>query len=466
MDTRDQLRRLTEQRKKRTFVLPPEEIHPALSRGMPATPPTQPLRPLPTENERAGTRLEDLAPGELFDSEVGSCYVVTTTYPVDHSHGPLPLRTLLEQEPAALAPMLPGAHLRGDSSFLQSAVIDTETTGLGGGAGTFAFMVGVGTFEEQRHGDGSTGLHFVVRQLFMRTPADEPALLTVLHRLLEGRSLLLSFNGRSFDVPLLRARYLLNRSFLPGEARLPALFGPEAPHLDLLVPARQLWRRRLHSCRLGNLEQQLLGLTRSEEDVPGALIPEMYMQFQRTGHAGDMRRVFYHNAEDIVSTAAVAAQVCNVLLQAREPDHLDGRDWLSLGASYEKMQRWDDALGAYRYALERIDQPDAQEETFRRLSALCKRTRRWEDAVALWEQWLSTIPSGDATPYIELAKYYEWQAHDAAHAELWASFGLHTVRALPSWKRLPGQLSDLERRLERIIRKRSGGAPETPSAPE
>ncbi len=460
MDPLQQLRRLTEQRTKRSFVLPPEEIHPGLTRGMPATPPAGPVRPLPADG--AATRLHELVPGAVVETEVGGVYVRTAAWPVDHSHGPLPLGSLLDQEPAALAPLLPGANLgRRDlpCSFASAAVIDTETTGLGYGASTYAFMVGVGTYETWNHADGAPGLHFVVRQLFMRTPADEPALLTHLHELLRERSLLLSFNGRGFDVPLLRTRYAVNRSWLPEAARLPALFALDAPHLDLLQPARRLWRRRLQSCRLINLEAQLLGLARSEDDVPGSLIPEMYVAFLRSGHAGDMRRVFYHNAEDIVSTAAIAAQVCATFGQvpgAPTAAQMDGRDWLSLGASLEKLQRWEDALAAYQHAVDRLDDVTQQRDAFRMLSALCKRTRRWEAAVAVWERWLATVPGADATPYIELAKYYEWERREPAQAEMWAAFGLHTVDALPAWQRLPGQKGDLERRLERLRRKQNG----------
>jgi len=466
MNPLQQLRRLSEQRTKRNFIIPPEQIHPGVTRGMPPSAPERPALPLGAAN-KGGWRLEDLVPGEVVETEVGACYMSTTVYRADVPRGSLPLGALLDADPSSLASFIPQSDFHSAAAgnpFAAAAVIDTETTGLGGSAGTYPFMVGVGTFEAntqapQTDGSSENAMHFVVRQLFMRTPADEPALLVVLHQLLGERTLLMSFNGRSFDVPLLRTRYALNHSYLPENSRLPALLQGNAPHLDLLHPARRLWSRRLQSCRLGNLETQVLGLERTEEDVPGSLIPHMYVAFLRTGHAGEMRRVFYHNAEDIVSTAAIAGQVCSILQRSPATDELDGRDWISLGASLETMKRTEDAIAAYQQAIARLEDPAQQRDAFRLLSTLCKRAGRWNDAVAAWEQWLATVPGADATPYIELAKYYEWAERDLEQARMWAAFGLHTVKALPAWQRLPGQLSDLERRLERLQRKQSTRPP-------
>ena len=168
--------------------------------------------------------------------------------------------------------------------FAGAAFIDTETTGLGNGAGVYAFMVGVGTFEtldgtdmpgEQVSGgpdDAVVPSHFVVRQFFMRHPGEEGAVLAAVADLLRDKRLAVTFNGRGFDLPLLRGRYLQNRRLL-AERAMVALLAESAPHLDLLMPARRLWRRRLQSCRLINLEQMILGMRRTEDDVPGALIP-------------------------------------------------------------------------------------------------------------------------------------------------------------------------------------------------
>jgi tetratricopeptide (TPR) repeat protein len=293
----------------------------------------------------------------------------------------------------------------------------------------------------------------------MRSPAEEPALLTALADLLRERTLIVTFNGRGFDLPLLRARYLYNRRYLPNDARDVPLLAEGAPHLDLLQPARRLWKRRLQSCRLIHLEEHILGATRTEEDVPGWLIPQLYVAYVRSGNAREMQRVFYHNGEDILSTTALAAQAIALVAEPHAADRpptaprLHGLDWFSLGRSYEQAGRLDEAEAAYRRALEELHGSDLR-EVFGSLCGLLKRSRRWADAVAAWERWLTSVPGADATPYIELAKYYEWEAHDLEQAEMWAAFGLHTLRTAPAYQRLPGQADELEHRLERIRRKR------------
>ncbi len=418
-------------------------------------------------------RLEELVPGTLVETEAGACYAGLQLHAVNETRGRHALGALLELRPGCLAPFHPACPLDDALDFRDAVFLDTETTGLGTSASTYAFLVGVGTFE--RHADGAGLLHdrYVVRQFFMRSPAEEPALLTALAGLLRERTLIVTFNGRGFDLPLLRARYHYNRRYLPPHARDVPLLAENAAHLDLLQPARKLWRRRLRSCRLIHLEEHLLGATRSEEDVPGWLIPQLYIDYVRSGNAQPMRGVFYHNGEDILSTTALAAQAIvqvdgaqgggaqgagRGLGRGAQGVPLHGLDWLSLARSYEQAGRLDDAEAAYCRAVDDLSGSDLR-ETFACYCALLKRSRRWADAVAAWERWLTTVPGADATPYVELAKYYEWQARDLEQAEIWTAFGLHTLRATPAHQRLPGQLAELEHRLERIRRKRGGRAP-------
>ena len=174
----------------------------------------------------------------------------------------------------------------------QVAFIDTETTGLSLGAGTYTFLIGVGTFEDEA---------FVVRQFFMRNPAEERAQLHLVEEALTRCTGIVSFNGRGFDMPLINNRFVLAAMPLP-------LFG--APHLDLLPPARRLWKARWGSCSLGNLERNVLEFQRTAEDVPGYLIPDIYRQYYLTGVATEMlAHVFYHNLEDIASMVVLGARM-------------------------------------------------------------------------------------------------------------------------------------------------------------
>lgn len=408
----------------------------------------------PPRLEKAFDRLEDLVPGAVVENEAGQCYVVRKEYPLDASHGQMTIGTLLAQKPTAIAPYSPTAHMDGLAEFTHSAFLDTETTGLGPGASIYAFMVGIGSFEATANAAGEPSLHYVVDQYFMRSPGEEAALLVAVARHLESRDLLVTFNGRSFDLPLLRTRYASNRRGLPTHARAPALFQDGAPHLDLLHPARQLWKRRLQSCRLSNLEDKLLGFARTVEDVPGADIPQMYIDFVRTGSAEMVQRVFYHNREDIVSTMVLTAHICKVLDDAQGLDAgAPGEDWLATGAAHERAGRVALAERAYRRSLDSAPDP-IRGEIFMRLGRLQKRSGRWKDAIATWELWVSSVPGADVTPYIELAKCYEWNARDLAEAEMWAAWGLHILSGAPAWQQRPGQLSDLEQRLARIRARR------------
>lgn len=412
-------------------------------------------------------RLEGLAPGREVTTAAGCCYATTTAFPLEEERGCERLANALETRPAALALFHPEFRLDRDMRFTDAAFLDTETTGLGG-AGVYAFMVGVGTFErwegashcadsENTH---ATPTHFVVRQFFMRHPGEEAALLAALDELLETKQWVVTFNGRSFDLPLLRSRYRQNLAFLPAHSHCASRLGVSRleegqPHLDLLPPARRLWRRRLQSCRLIHLEQCILGVERGEEDVPGALIPALYLDYLRTGQAGEMRRVFYHNREDIVSMAALASHLVRVYTsELTQPDELAAEDLFSLALCHESQGTTSLAERAYRLALERAATDALRNEIFARWSALLKRQARWKEAAELWERWLTTVNGADVTPFIELAKYHEWQTRDLEQAEMWAAWGLHTVEALPAHRRLPGQRADLEHRLRRIQNKR------------
>ncbi|MEZ4522811.1 MAG: ribonuclease H-like domain-containing protein [Thermomicrobiales bacterium] len=157
--------------------------------------------------------------------------------------------------------------------------IDTETTGLSGGTGTYAFLIGLGWFEPSG---------FRVRQYFMRHPGEEIALLGYVARHINEFDGLTTFNGRSFDMPLIETRFRMHRLeyAAPGD------------HLDLLHPARSIWKHRLESCSLGTLEQEILGVVR-ESDAPGWLIPSIYFNYLRTRAVHDLGPVIEHNRHDI-----------------------------------------------------------------------------------------------------------------------------------------------------------------------
>ena len=311
--------------------------------------------------------------------------------------------------------------------FRRALFLDTETNGLSGGTGTFAFLVGVGFIEDDT---------FVVQQFFLRHPGEEPAMLEALVPLLERFDTFVTFNGKSFDIPLLETRFVLARRPLDLRAR---------PHFDLLHPARRIWRWRLTQCDLGTLERQVLGVHRAAEDVPGWLVPRYYNEYLRTGNAAPLRGVFAHNRQDIVALAALGVHLATIVATPSPAHGLAGPDLFGLARLLEEAGAWDAAESAYRHALRSQMPAHLRRETLKRLSLLFKRQQRWEEATAIWRAMLA---QGDLFPYEELAKYLEHHARDIPGA-------LHLVQqafreGIPL---SPAERAALRHRLARLQRK-------------
>lgn len=453
--TLDRLRRLQQLREQRKPAQPAPSVSQAAQ--SPSVDPNRASSIGASSRGRSG-QLDELVPGQVLENPGGLYYQTTFAVPLAERRGGRALGDLLLQQPAVLASFHPDFGLTPAVDFRRAAFIDTETTGLGAGASVYCFMIGIGAFEPWEAGAGEP-THFVVRQLFMRNPAEEGALLVALSDLLEPYTMTVTFNGRGFDLPLLRARYRYNRHALPAPGHGSSLLHPAQPHLDLLPPARRLWRRRLQSCRLINLEQSILNLQRTEVDVPGHLIPQLYSDYLRSGDAGELSRVFYHNREDIVSMVALAERLSQAFGHGCDPSpagELHGLDWLSLGRSYEARDQYSAADSAYRRALSAVVRPSERAEAYAALGQLLKRQGLWPAAVETWQQWLGSVPGDDPTPFVELAKYSEWQAKDLGQAAMWTGWALHNLRRSRNAAQWNAEIQDLEHRMARIQRKLGG----------
>jgi len=397
-------------------------------------------------------------PGRAITSRLGAYQLIENFYPLDHQHGPLALRDALKRDTTIAARLAKDDALR-EADLRRVAFLDTETTGLAGGAGTLAFLVGVGVY---------TAKHFVLRQYFLSDPNDEEALLTALVSDLAPYTAWVTFNGKAFDLPLLEARLTLN-------AQRGAL--GRRPHLDLLMPARRLYRGRLPSCSLGTLEKEVLQITREDEDVSGALIPQMYQDYLRTRDASEMRRVIYHNEIDILSMVTLMGHVLDVFsteIRSQKPrEAVSGRksevkrndqksseagkalqaaDWLRLGRWHDDQGRHQEAEIAYQKALQGKLSLEDRVDGIRRLTELFKRLNRQTEAKPWWEQWAS-FSVDTLEPFIELAKYYEWYAKDNARALPWAEKALQVVASWPrGWQRTEAREA-VEKRIRRLKKK-------------
>jgi uncharacterized protein YprB with RNaseH-like and TPR domain len=395
-------------------------------------------RPAPPERPRDESEL----PGEPVMTPFGEAWVRTERFSLA---GDLDLARFRDASPATLAAI--GQDPRLDAlDPARAAYIDTETTGLSLGAGTYTFLIGVGQYEapSEAYPVGS----FAVSQFFMRSPQEEASQLYLVEEALRQTTGFVSFNGRAFDLPLVTNRFVL--------ARMPVRFA-DRPHLDLLPAARRVWRARWQSCSLGSLEQNVLALQRSQDDVPGWMIPGIYRDYYRTGGGADMlARVFYHNLQDIVSMALLGARLAGLFQPDRLEETLTGLhplECMSLARCYEALDWTDAGIAAYRMAHATLPDDDSRAAALRQLGFLYKRLGRQEDAAAVWEEWLSGLTGDDLTPYIELAKHHEWRTLDLEAARGWAGWALHIAERWPPGPARDDAIGDLQHRIARLERK-------------
>ncbi|MCB9558368.1 MAG: ribonuclease H-like domain-containing protein [Deltaproteobacteria bacterium] len=305
--------------------------------------------------------------------------------------------------------------------------IDTETTGLSRAAGTLAFLIGIGRFCEQ-------GKRFIVDQLFVRSPQYEPAVLDLLADYLARAKLLVSFNGRTFDMPILRNRSLIRR--------VPLLL--ELPHLDLLPLCRRLLGSRLSNCRLGTVERELFGFVR-QDDVDGSLAPELYNAFLRSGSLAGLCGVLEHNRIDIASMAPLFSEL---VMRASDPLQWaeDGEELFA--AARLHLETPGLAERCLQRALQLWQSPATRRKTLETLARLRQRAGDRGEAAKLWHQLLGEFPQYNSG-YIELAKHYE-------HVEKNHAVALRTALAAPHQ-----DLDELPRRIARLQRKLNrAGAPD------
>lgn len=374
--------------------------------------------------------IEDVVAGDDVQTPLGNIFQITQDYDIHYQHGLVhfdePLNLYFLREWGKAAPEKSG-------QIDQLVFLDTETTGLAGGAGTFAFLVGLGIWNP----DG-----FRLVQLFMRNPVEEPAMLAILSQIVEPFKTVVTFNGKSFDIPLLNARHLINSIQTPFT---------DMAHLDLLPLARRLWRNRLPSRALGDLERDILGVERSGEEIPGWMVPQMYLDYLHSGDARPMKGVLYHNAMDILSLAALLHYDAHLLENPLDIQPNEGLDLVAIAQIYEEMGDLDKSLELYEAGLNAgLPQP-IYIQTLHRYASIYRKQGAWTQATALWQR---ATEYQDIPAAIELAKYFEHHERDPKEALRWTDLPLGWLPILPLrpserryWK------SELEHRRDRLLRK-------------
>jgi hypothetical protein len=391
------------------------------------------LGPAPTDTPKVKTPIESVVDGETRATPYGESFVVESFYPAGSVHGGRALEMA--------APLEMVARWARDERICNCApeafaFIDTETTGLATGSGTYAFMVGAGRYEPEG---------FRLAQYFMRDPAEEPALLHLLDEFLAPAEVLVSFNGKSFDVPLLNARYITNAAPSPLD---------RLAQLDILHLARRVWRDRLPDRSLTYLEAHILGQQRTEEDTPGWMIPQLYFDYIREGDARPMKGVFYHNLMDILSMAALTDQLGAMLADPLGEAVQHALDRIAIGRLHEELGDHEQAIAIYTAGLLGDLSPEAAHAATKNLAWLHRRREEWEPAVSLWWQ---AAAERQVYAHEELAKYFEHQQANFTEALHWVQAALALIhdKSTPRWEVVQWE-APLLHRLARLERKLAG----------
>ncbi len=339
------------------------------------------------------TPLEHVVAGEEARTPYGAFFVSRGTMNPDDLHGRMRICDAAAASMEAAA-FLAGLSMAKHVSLSDGLFLDTETTGLMGGTGTFPFLIGLGWFEADS---------FVTCQLFARDFSEEGAMLRYLSELAHGKQFLVTYNGRAYDLNLLAARFILNRC----KDTLSAM-----PHIDLLHPSRRLLAHRLENARLSTIEAHVLGVER-EGDVPGFEIPQRYFDWLRQRDGKLLEDVFAHNRLDVVSMASLLKYLTD-LVDNQGMAHNHHGDLLRLAGLIhergdgERAGRMLEALSASHHA-------DVAMGARQTLSLIYKKAHRWEEAALLWQHLVASDPL-NFFAVVELAKFYEHHTRECGKA--------------------------------------------------
>ncbi len=354
-------------------------------------------RPPAPAPARAATPAAEPLPGlTRRETDEGPCTYRELRLPATTEIGRQPLASLFALPDGVLPFLAPGEDLE-DAAVPDLLFLDIETTGLGG-AGAMAFLVATGRVE----GDA-----FVLRQYLALAPEEEASVLAALAADVraEDDPVLVTYNGRGFDAPMLDGRMTMHRR----RGRFEAL-----RHLDLLGVARTLYRGLLDSCRLGVVEAELLGMSRPGGEIPGSEVPTWYFRYLHTRDMRYLAPIVRHNELDVVALGGLLARLGELADGASAPAH--GGEALAFGRLLARRGRSDDAIARIEHALAVLAPSAARDDGLLRLAALHKRAGRRDRAESLWAELAARPGPARLHAQTELAKYYEHERRDYAAA--------------------------------------------------
>jgi uncharacterized protein len=428
MSLKDRLTRLTGEATKPLSTEPQEdrtsELHRKLDRAMHRRPQTHPADVPVTR--RAITPLQHVVIGEEVRTSYGNFFASRKTMNADAVHGGARICDIACASMGAVA-FLAGLHIGQDLTLSDGLFLDSETTGLTGGTGTFPFLIGLGWFEAGT---------FVTCQLFARDFSEEGAMLRYLGDLTSGKRFLVTFNGKAYDLNLLVTRFILNRC----SDTLSTM-----PHIDLLHPSRRILAHRLENARLSTIERHVLGVER-DGDVPGFEIPQRYFDWLRRRDGRLMEDVFIHNRMDIVSMASLLKYLSDLVEGTQESGHTHHGDILKIAGLFHERGDHTKARSMLQPLISSHDM-DVAVNARQMLSLIYKKIHRWQEAAELWQNLIALNPH-NLFAVEELAKFYEHHTHECGKA-------LQLVRKLLDENRYlnEAERASAEHRLRRLLHK-------------
>ncbi len=391
--------------------------------------------------------IENILNTQSVQTEFGEIYTVESVYPIEYIHG---VTTLNIEAPLNVIAEWVGDPQVNEIKTQEFSFIDVESTGLSGGTGTYAFLIGAGRFEKD---------NYRIVQFFMSNPEYEPAQLAALEQFLAPVKSIVSFNGKAFDIPLLNSRYTFHGWKSPFT---------EMIHIDLLHLARRLWRDRIPSRTLSNIEFEILKSKRSQEDVPGWMVPSIYFEFLQDRDARPLKRIFYHNEVDVLSLSALLNHMAGVLVDPLKHGNRHGSDLLAIGRLYEDLGDNDAAVNLYTKGLEHEDIISLQIDigiiirALYRLSMIYKRNNDYPKAIYIWQK---AAEFKHIESFIELAKFYEHHIKDYETAIFWTDMALAVIDQSLDGNEMPYGVTnhnikikhdELSHRLQRVTSKHVG----------
>jgi len=377
-----------------------------------------------TKLEQDNLTLPELVRGSWINTNFGDIFRGEYEFDMTNLYGNLNLNKIYNYNSTDFQTAF---NIDGITNQEKLLFIDTETTGLAGGSGTVAFMIGVGWIQQNV---------FHVHQYFITELSHEEGMLELIGNLKNKFDCLVSYNGKSYDIPLLNTRFIMNR--------LSPVFS-DFSHIDLLHPTRSLWKYSMTNCKLKTVECELLDLFR-EEDIPGELIPQVYFDYLKDGNPQKIERIFYHNRFDIITMLANLILIMKSY-QSVLPEKNPLTEYAK-GKIFYRKNNFKRSITHYKYVLDSDISDTRRQKTMLELAEIYKKEKNYPEAIILWKSAINETYPFFLEPFIELAKYYE---HYEKNYQIALDFVNLAEEKIPA--RRAKDIQNIENRKNRLISK-------------